>query len=178
MITYIILALRLHWGAGKHGHHIHIHRVVTSRCRWWLWFWFENVMEASNYYLLMSKVLMLVRFVCEQLTEDSIKLLWNVTLDLTDNNMEASQITATNFEGSNPSQASSWTVTHYPPCRVYHAPHKSPMQLRSLLNELKWLTIETVDWLVSSECEYWTVERQAATMSRWVMACLVSYTAC
>ena len=50
---------------------------------------------------------MLVRFVCEQLTEDSNKLLWNVTLDSTENNKEGSQITTTNFEGFNPSQASS-----------------------------------------------------------------------
>ena len=50
---------------------------------------------------------MLVWFVCKQLTEDSNKLLWDVTLDSTENNMEASQITATNFEGSNPTQPSS-----------------------------------------------------------------------
>ena len=35
-----------------------------------------NIMKSSNYYPLMSNALMLVRFVCEQLTEDSNKLLW------------------------------------------------------------------------------------------------------
>ena len=52
---------------------------------------------------------MLVRFVCEQVTviTDSNKLLWVATLDWAKNKMEAPQITATNFEGSNPSQASS-----------------------------------------------------------------------
>ena len=66
-------------------------------------------MEASNYCPLTSNALMLVRFVCEQITviTDSNKLLWVATLDWTKNKMEASQITTTNFVGSNPSQASS-----------------------------------------------------------------------
>ena len=83
---------------------------------------------------------MLVRFVCEQVTEDSNKLLWNVTSDSTENNKEASQITTTNFDGSNPSHASSWTVIHYPTMQSLVV-HHTNLQCSS---DLLWM--DSNDW--------------------------------
>ena len=98
------------FSAGTTNKYVYRIRVVTSCCRLWLQIGFENIMEASNYCPLTWDALMLVRFVCEQLTNycglwlwTGLKLKWK------------SQITATNFKGSNPSQASSWTIIHYPP---------------------------------------------------------------
>ena len=84
---------------------------------------------------------MLVRFVCEQVTEDSNKLLWNVTSDSTENNMKVSQITAT-YKGSNRSQASSWTVIHYPTITMQSlVMHHTNLQCSS---DLLWM--DSNDW--------------------------------